>query len=479
MRTILLATPLLCAFSACPAQPAAEKVVGWRTDTTGCYPDATPPLHWDARKNVVWTAAMPGRSSATPVVVGERIFVMAEPYLLLCLNKSDGKVVWQRENDREKVASKEDLEAQDKLAQSKNQMQEKLGSLRREWAAEDSKAETGDANAKTKAGELKKQVQDLDLKCQTILVGKEVKPQKEVGLACCTPISNGQVVLALYNNGVLACYDLAGNRRWARFLSPVRKGYGQSMSPALVGDHVAAHIDDRIYGLDLKTGKTLWEDYELQHQGSPIGFRVGETDVFLTCEGHLRRAQDGKVLHKIGGALNLFSTPALHGNTGYWISENRRLSICQFEPGGANGLTVKGGGASIPKGIYYASALVLNGHIYAYNNHDYKSKIKTLVLLDAKTRKIVEEYPLEIGGWAYPSPTGAGRFVFASNSLGICVVLAQNRNGTLKKAAENTLEPANACPVFEKDRMYFRGHKTFYCLQASEEDKKEALTLAP
>ena len=50
---------LLASFvqSALTAEP-----VGWRTDGTGKYPDANPPIHWLADQNVIGATPMPSWS---------------------------------------------------------------------------------------------------------------------------------------------------------------------------------------------------------------------------------------------------------------------------------------------------------------------------------------------------------------------------------------------------------------------------------
>lgn len=466
---------------------AAERVVGWRTDTTGCYPDATPPLHWGPNQNVAFCHPLPGKSAATPILVGEKVLVMSDPYWLICLNKGDGKVLWQADNAVEQAAPKEDVEAYESRLKARQDLALKLGEARRAALAADeqAKAAPDKPDAKARAAELARQVLDLEKQHQALPTGKAIKPNGTVSLSCCTPVSDGTVVVALYNSGVLACYGLDGQRRWARLLRKVEKGYGQSMSPALSGGVVGVHLDDTMFGVDLKTGKTLWQDYELQHQGSPVGFRVGTADIFLTCEGHVRRAQDGKVLVKAGGAMCLFSTPALHGDTAYLIAENRRLTVCQFLPKEGDGVQAKGGGVGgFPRGVYYASVLVQDGLVYVWNNapsapkDDAKQKMpRTLHVLDQKTGKLVKDLPQPAVGWAYPSPTGAGGFVYVAGNSGSCTVYWPGKDRSFKEVAVNKLEPFDACPVFEKDRLYVRTAKNLYCLRVSPEDLKLAQTL--
>src|SRR5262245_5842412 len=64
------------------------------------------PTRWTANENVRWKTPIPGKGHSSPVVWGERVFVTAaieagEPNtpkdrLLLCLDRKDGRVLWQK-----------------------------------------------------------------------------------------------------------------------------------------------------------------------------------------------------------------------------------------------------------------------------------------------------------------------------------------------------------------------------------------------
>jgi hypothetical protein len=73
----------------------AGEVIGWRTDGSGSYPKAQPPREWSPTKNVVWSTPMPGYGVSHPVLLDQRIFICSEPATLLCLNREDGKILWQ------------------------------------------------------------------------------------------------------------------------------------------------------------------------------------------------------------------------------------------------------------------------------------------------------------------------------------------------------------------------------------------------
>lgn len=77
--------------------PTSERPLGWRGDGTGAWPGATGITTWSAETGagIAWKAALPGAGMAQPLVVGEKVFVTADPNLLVCLNVHDGKILWQ------------------------------------------------------------------------------------------------------------------------------------------------------------------------------------------------------------------------------------------------------------------------------------------------------------------------------------------------------------------------------------------------
>ncbi len=98
----------------------------WRgpSGTGAADPSADPPVRWSETENVRWKSALPGLGHSTPVVWGERIFVTSalpmgerlEPkpdlapgahdnapvlyrqnFLVLCVDRASGEVLWLRE----------------------------------------------------------------------------------------------------------------------------------------------------------------------------------------------------------------------------------------------------------------------------------------------------------------------------------------------------------------------------------------------
>ncbi len=99
MVPALMAATLLVAANTA----AAADWPHWRgPNFNGVNDDMALPTEWSATKNVAWAAAMPGPSSATPVVWKDRVFAVsaspdADKLYGLCLDRDSGKILWQKQ----------------------------------------------------------------------------------------------------------------------------------------------------------------------------------------------------------------------------------------------------------------------------------------------------------------------------------------------------------------------------------------------
>lgn len=98
-RAITCASGLL--FLSAVSLPA-ENWPHWRGPFfNGSTPEKNLPTTWSATENVLWKTPLPGQSGATPIIWDDHVFVSspdAQKNLnLICLNRVDGKVRWQKQ----------------------------------------------------------------------------------------------------------------------------------------------------------------------------------------------------------------------------------------------------------------------------------------------------------------------------------------------------------------------------------------------
>jgi outer membrane protein assembly factor BamB len=91
--------PLILIFS---DAALAENWPGWRGPRgDGTSLEKNVPIRWSGTQNIVWKVPIPGKGHASPIVWGRHIFVVTaikekKQRTLLCLDRKDGKILWQR-----------------------------------------------------------------------------------------------------------------------------------------------------------------------------------------------------------------------------------------------------------------------------------------------------------------------------------------------------------------------------------------------
>ena len=235
--------------------------IGWRTDGSGSYPKAQPPLEWSPTKNVVWRTPMPGYGVSHPVLLGQRMFICSEPATLLCLNREDGKILWQKTSSyseleiapdvRERL--KEELAETAELTKKQSAVQKEMDTLHRSLAKD--KAPKEEIEKKLKP--FRKQIDELKkekLKLTVAVRYTQPGTHPTAGYSAPTPVTDGKEVFVAFGNGLVACYDLDGNRKWLKLIEHSNAAFAHSGSPILAGDKLVIHFTDLV-ALDPEDGK--------------------------------------------------------------------------------------------------------------------------------------------------------------------------------------------------------------------------------
>jgi outer membrane protein assembly factor BamB len=95
-------TCLAVALFLLPTAAPAGDWPSWRgPHGDGSSDESNLPLRWSGTENVQWKTPIPGKGHSSPVVYGDRVFVTScleqeRKRTLLCLDRRDGRVLWER-----------------------------------------------------------------------------------------------------------------------------------------------------------------------------------------------------------------------------------------------------------------------------------------------------------------------------------------------------------------------------------------------
>jgi outer membrane protein assembly factor BamB len=310
-----------------PNLPA--NVRGFRGDQTGFFADADPVTAWDIDKgiNVKWITPIERWSKGSPIVVGGKVFVCADPNVLVCLDAATGKILWRRAANVLELIDPAEFKKSEQLHQAfldaKAAADQKLGEIGPDYGARLRALEARGVVLPQAVADMRAMQGDVERKYSQFLghlcsVAKASAPAWDghysvwwLGYTFGTPVTDGKRVYFKSHAGVTAAYDLDGNRAWmVRTPFPVG-GTTVCMSPVVADDKVvvASAPDPRnteatlcLTALDAATGRTVWtvEADSKSQISSPVVMRLtdGRQDmtVIVTDGGTVVRADDGKVL---------------------------------------------------------------------------------------------------------------------------------------------------------------------------------------
>ncbi len=419
---------------------------GWRGDATGRYPEATPPLEWSSEDNVVWKTEMPGRSFGSPVVVGDRIFVVSDPAELLAIRASDGQILWRRTVTPADVLGAEAAEA---LLAEWKALEEKREVLRKE--SRDLGRERPDA--KDEHAAMKTKLESIAGELEELKRTHPVPAKVPSGNSAATPLSDGEYVYAAFGNGLVAAFDMEGERQWARFVEGAPAGFGHSSSPLLLDGKLIVHFNDLV-ALNAKDGEIAWRTPLPAQHASAVPVRLGDVEAIVSPSGRIVRARDGAVLAGAKALRVAEGSPVVHEGVIYAQNGKTRALRLPTAPGDRVRLELLWE-AQTSRGRRTPSPVIQDDLLYGITTDG------LLEVSDTRTGEIVIRERLDMDK-VYSSPTSAGGHIFITSTEGETIVLAPGRE--YKVVARNELEPLGSNPVFKGGRMYVRSHKHLYCI---------------
>jgi outer membrane protein assembly factor BamB len=400
----------------------------WRgPHATGVSTTATPPVEWSESKNIRWKVRVPGRGHASPVVWGDRVYLMTavpaglegdaqhaslgsrrppHKYVVTAIDRATGKTAWER------VAREE---APHEAAHADN------GS----WASP-------------------------------------------------SPIVDGTHVIASFESRGIYAYTLDGTLAWEKDLGDkrMRSQFGEGSTPALHGNTLVVVWDHQdqsfVVALDKRNGNELWRKNrsEIDTWATPLIVTVGGRPQAIVPAMNQIVSYDletGDVQWQSAGlTMNPIPSPVTDGSVAYLMSGFRGNSLKAIRLDGARGdLT---GSPQILWSLdrdtpYVPSPLLYDGILYFL-----KSNNGLLTALDTTTGAAhYQAQRIDAIPNVFASPVGAAGRVYIPGRDGATVVL---RHGPkLEVLATNQLDDGfDASPALVDGELYLRGYRYLYCI---------------
>ncbi|NLF69813.1 MAG: PQQ-binding-like beta-propeller repeat protein [Candidatus Anammoximicrobium sp.] len=403
----------------------------------GLSPLGDPPVHWDEEQNVRWKTAIPGEGHATPILWGDRIFVLsavktdrevatleppkAEPpggyktprpmayyqFVVLCLDRATGQTRWQR-------------------------------------------------------------------------VACEVLPHEgrhsTNTYASASPTTDGRRLYVSFGSHGIFCYDVDGQPIWDRDLGEMvtRFGWGEGASPVLYGDRLIVNWDHEgqsfLAVLDAATGETKWrvDRREVTSWSTPrVIEHGGRTQVIVPATRRIMSYDlaTGEVIWECGGlSTNVIPCPVTYGDLVICMSGHGKNEVRAIR------LDSRGDVTDNPQQVvwqshshapYVPSPLVYGRHLFVT-----KSNSPILKILDpASGAALRDSVRLPELKSVYASPVGAADRVYLPSREGVTLVI-KNQPAWDVLAANRLAEGLDASPVVVGRELFLRGQRHLYKIEA-------------
>jgi len=429
----------------------------WRGPTySGVAPHGDPPTEWSETKNIRWKTEMPGPGHATPVVWGDRIFVLSA----VRTEKTDA--------GQAATADPEIMPASLRYAQQQPPSAKQPPRRRMEPRPKPTHVYRFVVSAIDRnSGE----------SIWHTVVREEVPHEpghQTSSQASASPVTDGKHIWASFGSRGLYCLDMQGKVKWQRDLGEMqtRNEFGEGTSPAVHGDTVVVTWDHEgdsfIVALDKLSGKQRWKvpRDEPTSWSTPLVIQDGERTLVVVSATNRVRAYDlnsGEEVWSCGGlGLNCIPTPVVDGKLIFVMSGYREAAGMAIRYPGASGDITDGDAVAwrLESGMSNVpSPLLYDGKLYFLER--FKAMLSSI---DMKTGKpVYQKQRLGELGNIYASPVGASGRIYVIDRDGAAVVF---RHGSeFEILATNKLDDAfDASPVVVGDTLYLRGHHYLYAL---------------
>jgi outer membrane protein assembly factor BamB len=430
----------------------------WRGPAgNGIVQHGNPPTEWSESKNIVWKSKIPGQGHGTPVIWGDKIFLLSAVPTgnkAAAVAPTNATVFGQQRPERRGGSG-----------QGRGGSGRSRGGGRR--------AAPTDEYAYTTFC--------LDRKTGDVVwerIGRAEVPHQGVQsssrYSAASAVTDGERVYSSFGSSGLFVYDMDGNLQWSKDLGKVSVTFGEAASPG-VKDGVLIVIQDNngdsfVYAFDAKSGKQIWKKSRDEGSGWTTPYFMdhgGKSQVVINGSSAVRsyELKTGDLLWQCSG-LGSNPVPVLVSDekSVYAMSGHRNGAAIAINLGGSGDLTHKGGVRwTITRGTpYVPSPLLYDGLLLFCQRND-----AILTCVNPETGEpYYEQERVEGAGGIYASPVGVNGNIYLPTQNGVTLVLKNSKELTV--VAKNKLgEGIDASPVVIGDQLFLRGHEHLYCIGES------------
>ncbi len=407
----------------------------WRGPlANGTAPHGDPPVQWSETTNIQWKVEIPGESSATPIVWGDQVFVLAA-----VRTDRTGPSLPKPE-------------------------QEPPGGYKTDRPTNYYRFEVVALDRRTG--------QTLWRRTATETVPHEGRHDTNT-YASASPSTDGRRLYVSFGSQGVYCYDLQGNLQWKRDLGRMvtRSGWGEGSSPTLYGDSLVINWDHEgqsfLIVLDAGTGQTRWQvdRDEVSSWATPLVTPYGGRTQIVVNASKRVRAYDldtGQVLWQCGGqSLNVVPSPVRFEDLVIAMSGYKGTAAYAMPLNSTGDITDTERIAWRHKvnTPYIPSPLLVGDRLYFT-----KWFSPILTCLDARTGEVrMEAQRLPDLKNLYASPVAAaGRIYFVSRE-GVVLVLKEQPK--IEVLGTSRLDDGfDASPAIVGRQMFLRGKRHVYCI---------------
>jgi outer membrane protein assembly factor BamB len=455
----------------------------WRGPlVSGVAPEGNPPVEWSATENVKWKVAIPGRGSASPIVWGDRIFILTAVKTERTADEPKASSV-NRNGSARLVALETDgggRPGNSALAQASAPAADTTGDPAKANNPDTSRVGGARYNIQAPTNYYQFNVLCIDRQTGKTIWERtacEVVPHEghhDTGsFASASPITDGKLLYASFGSRGVYCYDLDGNLKWSKDLGKLRMRYsfGEGSSPALYQHTLVQTCDQEvgsfIVALDARTGEEKWRKArdEVSTWGTPLIVEAAGRTQVITSGSNRVRSYDlgtGELIWECGGlGSNPIACPvAVDGLAVAMTGHNNPAGVAVPLDSKGDVSDMKNAGWRIEGSTpYVASPLVYEGAIYFT-----KSRNAILSSVDPKTGKyIISQERLPDISSIYASPVAASGKIYISSREGTTLVIKPGKE--LQVLATNSLdETIDASPAIVGREIIIRTEGGLYCI---------------